>query len=443
MTVAYRPTDFWRVVFWRTGSAVPKIMPRVLLVLPFGVLAGAMQHLEFITLDMQQFFHVPGLIIGLLVSFRLNFAYDKWERGMKCILDLHGRSRAIICKLCAYCGTDTQEKLDRIAECRRWIVLTCVLIKHHVRNEADITPLSKMGLLTEAEVAAVSERITTYSASDGKQDHFPSRNRPSYALAQLHRATTALYTAGHFPSFNHHLAVEADLSEFGMIFEQIEYLGLTIIPLPYAQLTRVVSLFYCLMLPFGVAEDLKWAATITITVVVCIIYFTIDEVSSQMETPFAGRENDVDLEKMIRRIDKHTASVMSEYTGRSELNFDIFPETRRTDGEHHVMKGHEEIGSSLYELQQPPKPMSRAQKDDARFTNVSTAKSGSSRPDGVKGGSSSCSSDASAEATLSVSSKVPGGGAPSAAADTPSDEAKAPHIPPPGGLSQPERALEA
>ena len=76
-----------------------------------------------------------GLIIGLLVSFRLNFAYDKWERAMKCILDLHARSRLITSKLCAYTILDSEEKLERIAECRRWMVLACVLIKHHVRND--------------------------------------------------------------------------------------------------------------------------------------------------------------------------------------------------------------------------------------------------------------------------------------------------------------------
>ena len=84
--------------------------------LPFGVLAALGQHMGYITLDMQQFLEVPGLIIAMLVSFRLNFAYDKWERGMKCILDLHGRSRMITCKLCAYCGTDTQERRSSLSK---------------------------------------------------------------------------------------------------------------------------------------------------------------------------------------------------------------------------------------------------------------------------------------------------------------------------------------
>ena len=37
----------------------------------------------------------------------------------------------------------------------------------------------------------------------------------------------------------------------------------------------------------------------------------------------------IDLEKMIRRIDKHTSALFSSYRGKPALNYDIFPQTRR------------------------------------------------------------------------------------------------------------------
>ena len=51
----------------------------------------------------------------------------------------------------------------------------------------------------------------------------------------LHQATTDLYKQGHFPSFNHHLGIEQDLTLLSNVFEEVEYLGCTIIPLPHAQ----------------------------------------------------------------------------------------------------------------------------------------------------------------------------------------------------------------
>ena len=62
------------------------------------------------------------------------------------------------------------------------------------------------------------------------------------------------------------------------------------------------------------------------------------EVATELEAPFGRDENDVDLEKMLRRIDKHTASQLSLRIGRPVANFDLFPMTRKTDGKNKEMK---------------------------------------------------------------------------------------------------------
>ena len=175
----------------------------------------------------------------------------------------------------------------------------CVLIKKHVRMEKTFEDELRTGLITPEEVEHFTKAVCSYSVVDGKKDRYPSRNRPALVFHMLHQATTDLYKAGHFPSFNHHLGIEQDITVLSNIFEEIEYLGCTIIPLPYAQLTRVVSLFYVISLPFGTAPALGWFTPL-LTLAASLIYFTVDECASEMETPFEGRENDVDLEKMIR-----------------------------------------------------------------------------------------------------------------------------------------------
>ena len=40
------------------------------------------------------------------------------------------------------------------------------------------------------------------------------------------------------------------------IFEEIDYLSITILPLAYAQLTRLISLFFLLLLPFSANIDM-------------------------------------------------------------------------------------------------------------------------------------------------------------------------------------------
>ena len=47
---------------------------------------------------------------------------------------------------------------------------------------------------------------------------------------------------------------------------------------------------------------------------------------------------DVDLSKIIRRIDKFTASLVSLYVGRPVMNYDVYPETRSTSATHELLK---------------------------------------------------------------------------------------------------------
>lgn len=79
MPVAYAPMDFWHVVFARTGSALPKVFPRALGMTTLGVVAATLVHFDMMKIegepiDLSQFHSEAGLIVGLLVSFRLNFA---------------------------------------------------------------------------------------------------------------------------------------------------------------------------------------------------------------------------------------------------------------------------------------------------------------------------------------------------------------------------------
>ena len=61
--------------------------------------------------------------------------------------------------------------------------------------------------------------------------------------------------------------------------------------------------------------------------------------SSPIPTPTSTlTPHQVDLSKIIRRIDKFTASLMSLYVGRPVENYDTYPETRSTGKEHQLLK---------------------------------------------------------------------------------------------------------
>ena len=89
---------------------------------------------------------------------------------------------------------------------------------------------------------------------------------------------------------------------------------MTILPLPYAQLTRLVTFMLLVILPWASVGDVRYFC-IPLSLVANLVFFTVDECSSQMEAPFGDDSADIDLPKLLRRIDKHTAATLGMWLG--------------------------------------------------------------------------------------------------------------------------------
>jgi len=124
----------------------------------------------------------------------------------------------------------------------------------------------------------------------------------------------------------YHTSCDAALVKMNAVFDDVENLARTQIPLPYAQVGRIACLIFLVVLPFTLASKLKWFVLPT-SFLANIVYFTIDECAAEMETPFGPDENDVDVDKLTRRIDKHTAAIVGLWTGKPAIHYDIFPDT--------------------------------------------------------------------------------------------------------------------
>ena len=58
-----------------------------------------------------------------------------------------------------------------------------------------------------------------------------------------------------------------------------------------------------MLLPFAAHQTLEWKV-LPLAFVSNVIYFTVDLCASEMEAPFGDDDMDVDMPKMIRRMDK-------------------------------------------------------------------------------------------------------------------------------------------
>lgn len=130
------------------------------------------------------------------------------------------------------------------------------------------------------------------------------------------------------------MAIDSAVRDMSEIFEEVEHLGATVMPLPYAQIVRLVVLIFILAVPWALARELD-VYVLPVGFITAVVFFTIDECASEMETPFGDDINDVDLDKILRRIDKHTSAQMGSHFGTLDENYDIYPETASANKQVH------------------------------------------------------------------------------------------------------------
>jgi hypothetical protein len=195
------------------------------------------------------------ILVGLLIAFRLGDAYKKWDLGTRCLTDLHSSANLVTSMLCCYVVKDdfTAEALKNI---RRLMILACVSIARAIRSQKELDMEQQLGLITEQEVYELTEKKMSFSV-DGKTDRYPTRNRPQAIFFRLSYEVAELWRKKHIPSPNHHLSIENEIKKMARVCEEVEHLNMTILPLPYAQLTRLVTFLLLIILPYASVGDVR------------------------------------------------------------------------------------------------------------------------------------------------------------------------------------------
>ena len=140
----YRPDEFWSVLRTVSGSAIPRILPRSILVALPSVLPYICQrknwldgYLGFVLSDGGALTQPFTILVGLLISFRLGDAYKKWDLGARCLTDLHSSSNLVTSMLCCYVKKG-DATIGALINIRRLMILACVSIARVIRSQKEL-----------------------------------------------------------------------------------------------------------------------------------------------------------------------------------------------------------------------------------------------------------------------------------------------------------------
>ena len=246
---------------------------------------------------------IPTIVLGLLIVFRTNTAYDRYWEGRKCFGSLINQSRILSRNMWYVIPAKTErqrrEKIKKI----RLVYTLLIAIKAHLRQEYLNTQLSS--LLTNEQYAELE-----------KVEHIPLRvinwlaGYFSYLYYQEGRIEDRF-----FDSFN------KSLDRISTNLIGCERILNTPMPRAYSIHLRHLLLIYCLGLPFSYVADLGWA-TIPAVGLVSFALLGVEEIGIEIENPFGRDPNDLPLDNLCQKLHRNIEQLIlyiSE-TEKSELN---------------------------------------------------------------------------------------------------------------------------
>ena len=101
----------------------------------------------------------------------------------------------------------------------------------------------------------------------------------------------------------HGLVLEAALIGITDIQGACERIRSTPIPYSYTVLIHRIVAVYCMLLPFGLMETVKWA-TPAVVLAISYCFFGLDAVGDELEDPFGTQANDLPLDAISRTIER-------------------------------------------------------------------------------------------------------------------------------------------
>ena len=263
----------------RKGSVVPAVLSRVILCGAFGFLISSIQSLQHLGLSVALPVWaglIPNLVIGLLLVFRTNTAFDRFREARKSWGALVNIVRNLARQIwVAIKENEPNDRAKKVAALRL-LVAFAVATKLHLREE----PVN-----SELEHLLSPERYLKLQSKDNPplqialwigdylQNQYERKCISSDQLASLQKLLDNMVNS----------------------FGACERLLKTPVPLVYSIHLRELLLIYCLLLPLQVVNSFQWF-TGPIVALISFALFGIDEIGSEIEDPFGYDYNDLPLD---------------------------------------------------------------------------------------------------------------------------------------------------
>ncbi len=281
--------NWFQLAFRLKGSVIPSIAPRALFCGILGVIVSGL-YAYGIPVSFPLNNLIPELVLGLLLVFRTNTAYERYWEGRKLwgqmINSVRNLARQVWIIVLERDRRDREHKLSML----RLLVAFAVSVKLHLRHQSPDEELRK---LMKRE----------------NFDRLTNMNNPPLEIA---------FWIGDYLQFQHQrdrlniyqlTSMQQSLNELVDILGGCERILKTPIPPAYSIHLKQLLMLYCFTLPFQVVSTFGWWTGLVV-ILVSFTLFGIEEIGVEIEDPFGLDPNDLPLDEicntMLANIDDLT-----------------------------------------------------------------------------------------------------------------------------------------
>ena len=264
---------------WRC-SVIPAVLPRTMICAGFGLFIAVLHALGVPVALTTLGNLVPSIVLGLLLVFRTNTAYERFWEGRKQWGTLVNTSRNLARQM--WVAIEETEERDQRNKARhlRLLVAFAIAMKLHLRGEplnAEFAALVTPAQFTKLKTMNHPPLEVAFWIADYLQTCSDRRKLNPYQLS----AMTQL------------------LDQLIYVLGSCERILKTPIPLAYTIHLKQLLMLYCLALPFQMVDAFQWW-TAFIVGLISFTVFGIEAIGIEIENPFGYDPNDLPLDDICR-----------------------------------------------------------------------------------------------------------------------------------------------
>ncbi len=274
--------SWFKIIFLWRSSVIPAIIPRVIFCGLFGLLISLI-HYYYTDVGLPILSSVvPSIVLGLLLVFRTNTAYERFWEGRKLwgslVNSIRNLARMIWISVSESSPKDLEEKIQIL----HLLVVFAIATKLHLRGQPinseiiDLIPEYWYERLREVHNPPLQVALLI---GEYLQQEFERNCINSYQLTAMLKLLDAMVD----------------------VLGGCERILKTPIPVAYSIHLKQLLLIYCLTLPFQLVTELAWW-TAPIVSVISFTVFGIEQIGIEIENPFGLDANDLPLESICQTI---------------------------------------------------------------------------------------------------------------------------------------------